>query len=55
MNMHQIIEYLKENLRIETSTSSNYTGGMDGSGSLYQTEITIKLVLDGEEISSVTI
>lgn len=55
MNMHQIIEYLKENLRIETSISSEYTGGMDGSGSMYTTITTIKLVLDGEEISSVTI
>jgi len=53
--MQQVIEYLRENLRIEHKTESNYTGGMDGSGSLYSYSHTIELVLDGDVISSISL
>ena len=55
VDMQQVIEYLRENLRIEHKTESNYTGGMDGSGSLYSDSHTIELVLDGDVISSISL
>ena len=51
MNKEEIFEYLKENLQINLKTTSEYTGGMDGSGKLYRDAHTIKLVLEGEVIS----
>jgi len=55
VDMQQVIEYLQKNLRIEVKTESNYTGDMDGSGSLYSDSHTIELVLDGDVISSTRI
>ena len=47
----ELFEYLKQNLRLNLKTSSEYTGGMDGSGCLYKSCHTIQLVLEGEVIS----
>lgn len=46
-----IITLLKDNLTIDVKTTSEYTGGMDGSNSLYKDSHTILLKLDGEVIS----
>lgn len=54
MTREELIEFLTQNLRIEVSTTSEYTGGMDGSGSLYAPVTTVRLVLDGEIISEAT-
>ena len=51
MDKDELIEYLKYNLRINLQTTSEYTGGMDGSGQLYKDSHTIQLVLEGEVIS----
>lgn len=42
--------YIKENLRVNVKTSSEYTGGMDG-GSLYSDSHTIQIMLEDEVIS----
>lgn len=42
--------YIKENLRVNIKTSSNYTGGMDG-GNLYEDSHTIQILLEDEVIS----
>lgn len=55
VDIQQVIEYLRENPRIEHKTESNYTGGMDGSGRLYRDNHTIELVLDGDVISSISL
>jgi len=55
VDMQMVMDHLRENLRIEVQTESNYTGGMDGSGSLYSDSHTINLMLDGEVISSINI
>lgn len=48
-----MIEYLRENLKIEIKTTSEYFGGTDGSGNLYRNCHVLKLVLDDEVISEV--
>lgn len=55
MSREELIEFLRENLRIEVQTTNEYTGGMDGTGSLYSRVSTIQLVLDGEVISDVSL
>lgn len=50
-----VAEYLRENLRLDVETTSEYTGGMDGSGSLYTQRHTVQLVLAGEVISEVAL
>lgn len=55
IDMQMVTEYLRKNLRIDVETTSSYTGDMDGSGSLYSSSHTIKLVLDGEVISETSI
>lgn len=47
----QLFEYLRDNLRLNLKTSSEYTGGMDNSGQLYRDSHTIQLVLEGVVIS----
>lgn len=47
-----ILGVIAEHLRIDLKTTSEYTGGMDGSGQMYQDSHTIRLMLDGEVISS---
>jgi hypothetical protein len=47
----ELFEYLKQNLRLNLKSTSEYTGGLDGSGSLYKDSHTIQLVLEGEVIS----
>ncbi len=54
MEREQLIEFLRENLRIEVTTISEYTGGLDGSGSLYAPVTTVRLMLEGEVISEAT-
>lgn len=48
----QILQLIREELTIDVTTDSIYTGGMDGGG-LYRNVHTVKLILDGEVISSV--
>lgn len=47
----ELKQFLRENLSINVETTSEYTGGMDGSGQLYKDYHTIQLILDGEVIS----
>lgn len=47
----ELFEYLRDNLKLNLKTTSQYTGGLDGSGQLYQDCHTIQLVLEGEVIS----
>lgn len=51
MEREKIIELLRETLSIKVNTTSEYTGGMDGSGKLYSDCHTVQLLLDGEVIS----
>lgn len=55
MDRDDLIAFLKESLRIEVETTSEYTGDMDGSGRLYSDSHTINLVLDGDVISSISL
>jgi hypothetical protein len=55
MEREEILELLRDSLRIEVETESHYSGDMDGSGNLYRDSHTIKLILDGEVISSTSI
>ena len=48
----QILQLIREELTIDVTTESTYAGGMDG-GDLYRNVHTVKLILDGEVISSV--
>ena len=48
----QILQLIREELTIDVTTDGSYTGGMDG-GDLYRNVHTVKLILDGEVISSV--
>ena len=47
----ELFEYLKQNLMLNLKSTSEYTGGLDGSGCLYKDCYTIQLVLEGEVIS----
>lgn len=49
----QLVEFLKANMRLESTTTSEYTGGMDGP--LYVDRHSIQLVLDDEVISEVSL
>ena len=48
----QILQLIREELTIDVTTDGIYAGGMDG-GDLYRNVHTVKLILDGEVISSV--
>jgi hypothetical protein len=48
----QILQLIREELTIDVTTESTYTGGMDG-GDLYRNVHTVKLILGNEIISSV--
>lgn len=50
-DLEMVRDYLAKNLRIELQRTSNYTGGLDGSGQLYRDSHTIELTLDGQVIS----
>jgi hypothetical protein len=50
MNEEQIIQMLRERLRIRIRASTQYTGGVDG-GPLYSDCTTVELLLDDEVIS----
>ena len=50
----KIAEYLRDNLRLEVETISNYNGGMSD-GPMYTDSHSIKLVLNGEVISEVSL
>lgn len=52
MNVAELRDYLRANLRIETETKSEYTGSYDGPA--YKDVVTIKLMLEGEVISEAT-
>lgn len=47
----ELFIYLRDNLKLNLKTTSEYTGGMAGSGQMYKDCHTIQLVLDGEVIS----
>ena len=46
-----MFEYLKQNLRLNLKSTSEYTGDLDGSGYLYKDCHTIQLILEDEVIS----
>jgi hypothetical protein len=50
-----ILDVLRESLTIEVEPKQVYSGGMRGDGNMYDQQITIKLLLDGEEISTASI
>ena len=52
MSEEEIMALLRERLRLEVTTKSMYTGGMDGQP-LYEDAHTVQLLLDGEIISEV--
>lgn len=49
-----VAAYIRDNLRIKVTTTSEYTGGMDG-GSLYSDRHTVQLLLDGDIISEASL
>ena len=53
MTKEELIEFIKENLELKSSTSYEYTGEMDGSGNLYKDVHTVDLIFCGETISSI--
>ena len=55
MSEEGIMEILRTRLTIAVKTSSEYTGGLDGSGNLYRDSATILLLLDDEVISEASI
>ena len=50
----QILQLIREELTIDVTTDSIYTGGMDG-GDLYRDDHTVNLMLGDEIISSVSL
>ncbi len=50
----QILQLIREELTIDVTTDSIYTGGMDG-GDLYRDVHTVNLMLGDEVISSVSL
>ena len=50
----QILQIIREELTIDVTTDSIYTGGMDG-GDLYRDVHTVNLMLGDEVISSVSL
>lgn len=54
IDMQMVTEYLRENLSIEVTTTSEYNGGMDG-GPMYTNSHTVQLLLDGEVISEASL
>lgn len=52
MSKDELLEFLRENLRIEIDSTSEYTGAMEGP--MYETRLTFRLVLDGQTISEAT-
>lgn len=50
MERDEIIELVRQSLRIKVETTREYTGGMDGE-SLYRDQHTIQLIFDNEVIS----
>lgn len=53
MTKEELIEFIKENLELKSSTSYEYTGVMDGSGNLYKDVHTVELMFCGESISEI--
>ena len=49
----QILQLIREELTIDVTTESTYTGAMDGSVGLYRNVHTVKLILGNEVISAV--
>lgn len=55
MGRDELIEFLRDSLRIEVETTREYTGDMDGSGSLYSNSHTVRLILNNEVISEASL
>jgi hypothetical protein len=53
VHIEDVRAYLKDNLRIETVTRSEYNGGEDG-GPAYRDVVTMRLILEGDIISEAT-
>jgi len=53
MSEEEIMELLRARLSLDVVTSSEYTGDMNGSGTMYSDVKIIRLLLDGEVISEV--
>ena len=54
MSHEELIDFLRENLRLDIETTSEYNGGMND-GPMYTQRHSIQLTLDGEVISSVSL
>jgi len=52
MTKDELIEFLRQYLRVEVDSTSVYTGSCDGP--MYEKRMVVRLVLDGETISEVT-
>ena len=48
-----VFEYIKNNLRLDVVTNSEYQGDMGDDGNMYKDSYSVELKLDGEVISSV--
>jgi len=53
MSQEELIAFLRENLRLDVKTTSEYTGGMDGP--LYVDRHTVQLTLGDEVLSEVSL
>lgn len=50
----ELIHFLKQSLTLDVETESNYTGGINGQD-LYKESHTLKLMIDGDVISTVSL
>lgn len=48
-----VLQLIAETLTIDVVTTSEYTGGVDGSGCLYKDSHKLQILLEGEVISEV--
>lgn len=53
MSRDELLAFLRENLKLDVKTTSEYVGDMHGGESLYQDRHTLKLTLGEEVISEV--
>ena len=48
-----VLQLIAETLTIDVVTTSEYTGGLDGSGCLYKDSHKLRILLEGEVISEI--
>lgn len=54
MSDEELMDFLRDHLRLEVETTSSYNGGMND-GPMYTSGYSIKLVMNGEVISEVSL